>query len=219
MRASHPALEGLALLAEKLAAGLRANSKRAKFTVDSARSVLKNAESGRHVISRPMAEVLAALKERGFLTFEEALERGFEIAPYDDFIHAPKIHNLVQRLKKILPPSCLLKTKDGALHFTDPTKAIHVIQGSPHHAHFPALENTPTLPKKQSAQVQLKKAVKGPARLLTTFAADDILTREQIQDAIGASKATTNRWIRAWLRDGVLDQTGSGRATRYQIKR
>ena len=85
--------------------------------------------------------------------------------------------------------------------------------------HFPDVSRSAALPKKQSEQARLRKAVKGPAQLLSRFSPGEVLTREQIQDAIGASKATTNRWIQTWIRDDVLDQTGSGRATRYQIKR
>lgn len=216
LRKKNPELAGLADLTEKLAKDLGAAESRASLFVDRARSVLKT--DGRDTISKPMVEILAALKEDGYLSFEDALERGFEIAPYDDFVHDPKIHNLVQRLKTLLPASCILKTKDGVLHFKDPKNEIAIVAGSRHEAHFPGEVRAP-LPKKQTEQTRLKQTVKGPAQLLVKFAGADAITREQIQDAIGTSKATTNRWIQTWLKSGVLTQTGSGRATRYRLRK
>ena len=184
--------------------------------VDLASSTLRRGSQS--MISSTLAKVISELKNEGSMSFSDALRVGFEIPHYDDWIHAPKIHNLVQRAKKILPAEAVLRTKDRRLYLEESRPVILIRCGSAHQQHFPQFLSPPnSFEKKQTLELEIKLKRKSKAFLLGLFAQQIDCTRQDIQDVLQLPKATANRYITNWLKEKWLRKTGEGRSTKYLL--
>ncbi|MBK7889324.1 MAG: hypothetical protein IPJ84_00280 [Bdellovibrionales bacterium] len=196
-----------------------------RFTSDTTQSnaILVDSETGQIkssgkviLISQPAARLIDALVERESLRFDDALDIAFDIRPYDDGVHCAKIYNLIARIKKVLPPSVILQTRDRRIYFRDPRLRISITRDriTPT-LNLKALKLTidsqtlrrDTVDRWIHPRLVLKKALGGRKQL----------SRTELQSLIKASKATTNRWIKLWITQGLIQRTGQGRTTAYRI--
>lgn len=183
--------------------------------VDSDTGQIKS--SGKTVlISQPATRLLETLIERESLRFDDALDVAFGINPYDDGAHCAKIYNLIARIKKVLPPSVILQTRDRRIYFRDPRFKLSINRDRlASTLNLKALKltiDTQTLRRETvdrwiHPRLVLKKALGGRKQL----------SRTELQSLIKASKATTNRWIKLWIAQGLIQRTGQGRSTVYRI--
>lgn len=220
VRVLRPSLSGYFDLIRRLASGLPSESfiQPKQVVVRPEDHTITHA--GQTTISPQGSALLCELVRRGSISFPEALLIAFEIPGYDELIHAPKINNLIQRLKKILPHEVHLRTKAKRIYIEDPGSVVRIPESNPHRAHFPRFEfqAVTEAAKKQSLHLEKKVEVDFQATLTTKFADSSVLTRRDIEGALTVSKATANRWIAHWISTGVLAKTGDARETKYVFK-
>jgi len=170
---------------------------------------------GESVTSEAGTKLLASLAKEGSLSFERCAAEVFGIHSYDSLDHGPKIHNLLQRLKKLLPNGTSLSTKNERI-YCEGIEGLVILQGSPHTRCFPAVE-WPEFDKKQSVSLEKKQAVEYKAKILLAFAEKKSLSRAEIQKALALSKATTARLLLGWAQEGFLKAKGMGAARFYEL--
>lgn len=144
--------------------------------------------------------------------FSEVLSHCFGLDFYDELIHAPKVHNLVGRFKKKANSSVEIKTKDGFVYLNDPDDHIVINK-------LALLATKVTVPKKAEQIYEPRSAVAGSGYIeaLAAFSENDKLSRSQLQDLLGFTKSSTNRWLLGAMESGLISKSGQGRSTYYHL--
>jgi hypothetical protein len=168
------------------------------------------------ILSESLAKLLALLVKEGSLSFESCALECFGLRQFDSLDHGPKIHNLLQRAKKLLPTGCELSTKSQRIYLEGAAGRILVEEGSALESSFPAF-TWPELDKKQSVGLEKKQEVDYKARLVLAFSDKQSLSRAEIQKELGLSKATTSRLLLAWAKEGLLESKGAGASRVYSL--
>ncbi len=169
------------------------------------------------LVSRPLVEVIKRLVAAQTMSFSEALWLGFGIAPYDAAIHAPKIHNLLARLKKLLPAGSTIVTKDQVIYWRGPAKSVRVIMPSPRAKSLFASGGEPSLASAGISVRRLFERAVHPRHLVEKAGGKRDLSRDEIQELMNTSKASTVRWLQKWQEQGLVKRRGIGRSIRYHI--
>lgn len=165
-------------------------------------------------ISLPVARFLEALRlNGGSLEFSAVLEAAYGIGPYDEDQHLPKIHNLMARTRKVLPPPLKLISRESR---------AHLLNDDPRRLRFRASEREPRAPDwlKTRAAPQashLDRWIR-PRAVLEKAPSRENLTRRQMELIMGCSKATANRLLNRWETEGLVSRRGRGRTARYRIE-
>lgn len=167
------------------------------------------------VISEPLARLFASLAKEGSLSFPEALSACFGLHRFDPFDHGPRIQNLLSRAKKLLPPGAGLRTKSQRIYLEGAARVL-VQEGPAHGRRLPRFE-WPELDRKQSVGLEKKQGVDLKAKLLTNLSGRREFTRAELQSRLELPKATANRLLLGWTREGFLRARGAGAARTYTI--
>lgn len=208
---SRPQDSPLDLLLKRKVAGSRLQLGKALYVLDL--STFEVYKSGKRVlISEPLCHLMKSLKEKKSLSFSGAMKDCYQIPRFDES-HIPKIHNLLNRAKKLFEGTVLFLTRRERIYIEGDLSQIHFIQDS-HPA--PKLN----LPDWMEAQILKKESldrwVKFPA-ILKKIDESRQLTRPDLERWISSSKATANRLIKLWLEEGLLIKSGVGKSTFYQV--
>ena len=166
--------------------------------------------------SHALAHLLAGLTaHEGKLSFADALNTCFEIAPYDPDIHATKLQNLVVRARQLLGRQGSMTTKSGWIFLTVRPGVVHVGASGLGRSRLPLPARARVLPRavkaprnERSLDLLLKEAVN---------LRDRRFTRLELERALQVPKATLNRYLKVWLARRWLKKTGSGRAVSYRL--
>lgn len=190
-----------------------------KIIVNTFYNTLKDAHQ--MIISSPMCLALERLKQQEIISLEEFSNYVFSYSHYDEFIHKPKVYNLLSRLKKVLPESCKIITKDNTI-ISSGLKETIIISGN-HAKQFNLgqyLEwNEFILSLKKSEKIFSKE--KGISRT----SQEDILQKYQgqiisakvLQDSFSLPKTSMLRKIKYMIKANQLKKLGEGRSTRYLV--
>jgi hypothetical protein len=168
-------------------------------------------------ISESIVKVLDLLASEEQCTFSDALEFGFQISGYDDGIHKVKIHNLLNRIKKILPRQLKIVTRGQFIYLQGEREKISRVRNQSYR--IPVVEKA-LMQKQRIAQQKniLMDRWVHPRLVLKKAAGKSEISRHDLQRVMRASKATTNRWIQKWLDHGYIRRTGTGKSTTYLIE-
>lgn len=168
------------------------------------------------VRSRSLAKLAKLLKAEGRVHFSRVLEICFDIPLYDEFVHAPKVNNLVARLKRLSQSGAEIYTKNSEVVLVDQKNEFIIQDYALHHLHFPKFtvlkaRDLNTL----AVQRHFKHTVGFRAQVSLLFEKKEQLKRADIQTHLQLSKASTLRWIDSAVAGGILIKQGHGRDTRY----
>ncbi|WP_413291339.1 hypothetical protein [Bdellovibrio sp. HCB337] len=166
-------------------------------------------------VSKPLCLLLKVLHEKGNLSFDELMQLCFSISSYDEDLHRHKIMNLLTRVRKVLPSDFEIFTRNQWMYSKGQLKKIRFENREGERAKWelPRIFERPCLEQNQhhmdrwiQPQLVVKK-LKGKTKV----------TRQELQDLLQISKATTNRLIRRWQDEGFLLKQESGRSICYVI--
>lgn len=167
------------------------------------------------LVSPPLVRVMSHLFKSKVMHFSEALSLGFHIGKFEPDVHVVKIHNLLNRLKKILPRDSRVFAKESVIYWEGDASQIHELSPLPlQHLLF---EDAFELCKREPPKREFAPSVH-PRAVLMKAEGTNIFTRPELQDLLQMSKSSTIRWIEKWHDLGLIYPTGKGRAIRYQIK-
>lgn len=187
--------------------------------VDLTSSRIVISESGPTIRSKPLCELLFALKCRQSLPFHDVAWIAFGHAHFDFNYHGPRIYNLISRLKHILPAQFRLKSKDARLYFEGDWNAISFREYSVREFQMRNLKwkrvfSTPKLMRTYEMDRNVR-----PALIFRALKEHGPLTRTQLETITGKSRSTVHRAIKMLVETGQIRKQGSGVSTRYSVKK
>lgn len=168
------------------------------------------------ILSEPLSKLLTALSELKVVPFSEILWSCFGTPSYEPEIHQPKIHNLIARMKDLLPESVTIKTKNQTAHFFGPMDAI--IRVSPSALEKRIFENSASLKLGSPESVRVFEKPLHPRTIVERSQGKRVLRRDEFQKIMKLSKATTVRWLQRWIDQGLIRPEGAGPSMRYHIE-
>ena len=149
-------------------------------------------------ISNSLLDILIVLREQTTLSFAEATKICFGIDPYDESVHVAKIHNLLYRLRKLIP-TLEIVTKGHMIYLRSSLHDIKFLK-IPHFAYelslnkewqiiseqaWPTLRAQPQHPGVREQQILLALMINGPQ------------TRRELQRVTGLPKPSLLRYLNA----------------------
>lgn len=179
----------------------------------------------RHV-SMPLVQAIALLESRKSVPYEDLLLSCFGIYRMDVVVHEPKIFNLLSRIKALLPSGLLVQARGGHVWWrelkTGAGEALIWTRRSTHEQQLAESETFKALIRgrtktRRSRNELAQDRTRGIAKL--TAQGKDVLTRAELEAALGLPKASCHRMIQSWIAAGKLAAEGRGRSTRYRVLR
>lgn len=223
---------------EKLLHGLRdwtvaeRQPRAGRLCVDLATGAIR-APNGDEMVSPGMAEAFGALMETPVLPHAEFVARVFGYSRYDSLIHDPKILNLLARMRDIAPKGLTFGVKSGRVRAEGEPSAWRQVQFLGRHPYVTGLKGVQEwqdfgrqqTAAKASAEtvnsggpgVRSTRPESAPILALKKLQGQGTVTRAQLEEATGVSRATAARMIAGWVEKGFVRREGSARNTRYTI--
>jgi hypothetical protein len=173
------------------------------------------------IISIPMARALNELSFRGTIALSDFVRICFDLPRYDASIHDLKVMNLLARIRTVLPVGASVGIKGDFVRSSG--LEPHLISFKQRNVHTEALHQSSiwksflTEPAKLSARLEASQQLATPSLLIKNFSSGAMVTRHTLEQLTQKSRATTNRWITAWIKQGYLIPAGAARRTRYRI--
>lgn len=193
-----------------------------EVTVDLAKETTTSKHSLQKLRSRPVARALDLLAQRESVGCGEFLLVSFEMSGYDSLYHDQKIFNLLSRLRSICPPEFRFGVKAGRVFGTGDWTKVRFIQG---------VEPARQLIKTEAWQKQLALRMKSrknskdhkqkwlkPNLLMRRLSEKKTFTREDVELLAGTSRASANRLLSVWFKEGLIEKNGTARNTNYTFK-
>jgi hypothetical protein len=168
------------------------------------------------VLSEPMCLALDLLYRRECVESSEFVEVCFGLPHFDSFIHNAKIYNLLARVKRSLPKSLHIKTKNGRIYaigewdsvvFQRPAGCGEVVERQNEWKH---------LAHAQQPTKNMARPVK-PAVLVAGTDGKKLLTRKELESLTGKSKSSASRLISSWIDQGLVRRVGQAKNTKYLL--
>lgn len=194
------------------------NYKKGVIYVDLGRRELIWDGGRKRIISDSMCLALDLMRRKECLTFEEFLSTCFGIHRFDSIIHNAKVYNLIARIKERLQDRIIIKTKYNRIYcygpwerveFQYPTVGLEDLMRRTDLKHAFKRENTAT-----SASFRHEFR---PTMLVAAKRDNNLLSRQELEAAIGKSRATANRIIQNWVEQGIVKKVGRARNTKYLV--
>lgn len=172
----------------------------------------KGSEEG---VSKALCQLVLHLQSQKTLSFDEVMELCFSIPSYSEDHHRPKIMNLLTRLRKMLPASLELYTKDERLYSKGDFSKICILQRENIITQWalPALFDRPCIEQNQH---HMDRWIQ-PRIVVKQLNGKTSFNRADLQTMLKLSKATTNRLLQRWQNEGFIRSESAGRSIRYHI--
>jgi hypothetical protein len=171
----------------------------------------------RPVVSPPMAAALSLLNSLESVDCAQFAQVCFGLTRYDPTIHAAKIFNLLSRIRTLAPPTLRFSVKDGRVWSRGSWDGVEIDRGSGlsgqvrGHSEWESL-TARQLPRKST---EIADRWARPAQALKLLEGKAELTRRELEALTGKSRATANRIIERWIRQGIVVRRGNARNTVY----
>ena len=178
---------------------------------------------GSAIRSESLARAFHLLLSASHLTCERFVQDVFGFRKYDEFIHQPRIHQLLARMRALLalaPGQKIASIREGDLLVETHWKpGVWLRKGSVYSetmVHHPAwfelqsprhLQSSPT--DQESAQASVEALV--VARLGLQF------TRAELERELKESRATLVRRLNRWIKSGKVIRKGKGKSVVYSF--
>jgi len=168
-------------------------------------------------VSKPLCLLLKILHEKGHLSFHDLMKNCFSIPTYCEDLHRSKIMNLLTRVRKVLPNDFKLFTRDQWIYSKGLITKIRFESRECERVQWklPRIFERPCLEQNKH---HMDRWIQ-PSLVIKKLKGKEQVTRQELQDFLKISKATTNRLLVRWQNEGFLIKQSSGRSIFYIINR
>lgn len=166
-------------------------------------------------VSKPICLLIHTLKNEQSLSFSDLMELCFSIDGYDEDHHQRKIMNLLTRVRKLLPNEIKIFTKDQRVYVEGSFKSVRFINEASENVKW-SLPRIFDLPCMEQNKHHLDRWIQ-PSLVFKKLKNKKTLSRQEIQDFLKLSKATSNRLLQRWVNEGFLSKSSAGRSTIYHV--
>lgn len=157
--------------------------------------------------SEPFCRAIALFKEARSVTCEEFLWATFQQKGYDAYLHMPRISNLLSRLRAWLPEDMVLQKRGSHIYANGSWENLTVLGSAP--------QFLPDLSPVRASRRQRPKQIPG-ADFLEGLGGQSF-TRKELEEKLKKSRATANRILERWLKEGIVRSQGRGPAQKYLL--
>jgi hypothetical protein len=212
----------LAFLAAQLGTLLsnrREDLAREDFVVDLERGEVR---AGSELVrSSSMAQGLAALIDKGSVPCDDFARLCWGLTRYDPLLHAPKIFNLLSRMRKLGAAPLRFGVKSGFVFCQGDKTAFRVLRPGPHAQAIAQERNWPELLDSRPLSKAFDKAQFNDRQSHDQQSSDqhwpERVCRKDLEERLGKSRATAGRMLVRWEKEGLLKREGSTRDARYRL--
>jgi DNA-binding transcriptional ArsR family regulator len=175
--------------------------------VDANHYTIQRLKSQEKLISRELSKALALLAQKGVVNFSEYIKEVFQFNFYDPECHKQKIHNSVQKLKKLLPPDLKIITRYEKIYLEGETSQIFVI---------------PLNAINVDEEIEVLRPSNIPPKIIRALSTMRIpnkatLQRKDFEEELQISKSAALRLLISLEKHGLVTKTGQGKSTLYMI--
>lgn len=189
------------------------------FVIDMSTYEIRDRRTDKILISESIAKASYLLSRNTTVPVTDIVESCFGISRFDASIHNQRVFNLLWRMKQLLGPGLQFKMKSGVVltegdwsrcSIIGINTASMLLRSQPEWLDL----GTASLPAQKPERSQ---AIAAALTVDTPISA--VLSRKEIEDHLGKSRATMNRILKAWEEKGWVKREGSARATKYRVGR
>ena len=173
------------------------------------------------IISQAMANAIALLHERPLVSYGEFVRVCFGYYRYDPVIHELKVLNLLARIRDVLPSEFQLGVKAGNVRLSvtgNGWEKVQIQRANPRAKKLLSSTAWKQLLVRTQSGIQDLPTMMKPQLLLRQLHKGQEVTRKDIEQLTGKSRATSNRLIAEWIKSGMLKPVGNAKNTKYQIR-
>lgn len=201
----------LALLRQNLSRLIESRKPKsnAKLVVDLDRFQISK-EDGTKIYSEVAARALWLLRSKKSVAPDDFIDFVFSIRPYDSYVHASKINNLLARIRKLMPKNLSFSFRNARV----------MVEGSWEDVHFLGtysfenqIKNLVSFKLKKTPLSKVHKNSEISSEL-ASFGSRPF-RRSELELKLKKSRATVNRLLEQWIHQGILRTEGRARSTRY----
>ena len=182
--------------------------------------LLKNGET---IISEPLCRALIKINQSEECRIAEFAKDVFGIQNYDEFIHLPKVMNLLSRIKNLAKTQIKIKTKQQTIYSEIKHEFIMIHQDNPH---AQSLKDSPlwfeTSYLNDSIQNKATPQSLPHAHAIEHLARsqfDRKFSRKELTAFIGGSRASAIRRINNLITENKIIRYAKGKSTYYVFKK
>ncbi|MEK6705312.1 MAG: hypothetical protein AABZ06_05945 [Bdellovibrionota bacterium] len=198
-----------------------------RLLVDLDRFQIRVTSTGESLISQPIAWALEILRDQETVSCEEFALVCFGIRRYDELIHRAKIMNLLSRIKYLFTSAAVgplrLGIKSGFVFAHGSWKGLMLVksEASPLRVRFAPewkqFIHSGGQSERRNGDLLSTKTSQQSSQNIFVNKVSETLRREELEDLIGKSRATANRQLLMWRKQGLLFKEGGARSTRYRL--
>jgi hypothetical protein len=156
-------------------------------------------------ISNAMLDLLLLLKEKKVVTFAEAVRLCFSLYPFDGHAHAAKVHNLLYRLRKLIPTIGIV-TKEYSIYLQGSMSDIKFLKMASF-AYELSLNKQWRALAESAWPVTMSQIIQPAARehqVLFALMVNGPQTRSELQSLTGMPKPSLLRYLYQLQKDQVV---------------
>lgn len=196
-----------------------------KLVIDLKRYAATTTRPRKTILSHSLCRAFEILQAQSSVSCEEFLRECFGLSRYEPLIHQPKIFNLLSRMRQLAPSALSFGVKDGSVFAEGDWESVGWIRPS---ASSRVLARNPLWKEKlddwKSQSPGANADRRDTAQKNQLFGSieklrekNDGISRRDIEEALQVSRATANRIIEKWVREGFLTREGRSRNIRYRL--
>ncbi|MBL7715554.1 MAG: hypothetical protein JNL01_08810 [Bdellovibrionales bacterium] len=199
--------------------------KTVKLVIDLKRYAATTTRPRKTILSHSLCRAFELLQAQASVSCEEFLRECFGLPRYEPLIHQPKIFNLLSRMRQLAPSTLRFGVRDGSVFAEGDWESVGWVRPS---ASSRILAKNPLWKerlddwKSQSPGANADR--RDTAQKNQLFGSieklrekNDGISRRDIEEALQVSRATANRIIEKWVREGFLTREGRSRNIRYRL--
>ncbi len=197
--------------------GAESQSSQIQMTVDLETFTVRDLKSKRNLPSQPLALAIELLNRAGSLSCEEFAAVCFGITRYDSQIHLPRIYNLLNRIKRVLPDELQIKTKEGRIYCEGSWRSVELRR--------PNLQTSGLRRVPEWNAILGVKAITHPVHLSHDSAParlrlipSQVYSRRELEQTLRRPRSTVNRMLADWEHRRWVVRRGKARKTSYVIR-
>jgi hypothetical protein len=160
-----------------------------------------------------LVKAICALNKENNLSEADFSNQVFGLFEYDAFIHQKKIHNTLQRLRKIVGPQLTFKIKDGRVFSEGSWNELLVLEVPKFQKKW---DLSPSWSRLSHQSDELKSKEKN-VEVRPIHSMPSKVTRPELEKILGKSRSATHRLIEKWQKQGLVQKKGKARTTSYEL--
>ncbi len=181
-------------------------------------------KNGEQVFSESLVNAFKALKTNPVMAIPDFMKAVFGIQRFDEFIHQPKLFNLIARMKEALKRKITFRVRAGFIHTEGDWERVHIRAENLHSHSLKSSRQWQPVGEESSflaSQIEKTQSIPGSRKIekiaLSQF--EKRFTRKELHEYLGGSKASMVRRLNELIESGSLVRQGLGKSTVYLLKK